>query len=301
MRNELKPENFIVAMFIRDDGERFVLGAGEYPFKADQLHFVANSIASDVVELQGTDGAIMAGQVARAATQPFDGIVGDQSLAKTQIEELRRKFIAFFQIRHTFTVVYVMTDGSAVQRRGGYLVDAPEVKELYQLAPTYHVALGFEDVNYYAYSEDDQGDPTYSDEAKVANANVAGGGLIWDTLGATFDANGAVFEAGVGGQTTIMLNGTGAAYPVWTVVGPALNPTLANETTGQSMSYDGNVAEGQTLVVDMMNQTAKLTGLSVINDIFGDWIWLEVGKNVLSYTNDSDSKESTLNWNEVLG
>ena len=52
---------YILALIIRDDGERLLLGDGAYEFKDSQQHFQPNTYANDVVELQGTDGQMLAG------------------------------------------------------------------------------------------------------------------------------------------------------------------------------------------------------------------------------------------------
>lgn len=171
---------WILALFVRDDGERFLLGDGSYEFEEKQLHFVANAMANDVVEVQGNDGYLLAGQVRRPSTQSFDGYVGDSSTSKAMVEERRRAFFAFFRKNHFYKVIYVFPDGSAIQRKRGFLVDAPEVKELWQIYPKYHVALNFEDINYYYYDEDADGEEIYGKSATINLNSVAqSGGLVW--------------------------------------------------------------------------------------------------------------------------
>ena len=145
--NDIEKKCFILALFIRDDAQRFLLGSGAYEFKDSQLHFSANTTKNDVVEVQGNDGYMLAGQVRRPTTQVFDGYIGDASVTKAEIEGYRRDFLAFFSKNHYFTVVYVFADGSAIQRRRGFIVDAPEVRELWQMYPEYHIGMNFEDVN----------------------------------------------------------------------------------------------------------------------------------------------------------
>lgn len=179
---------YILALFIRDDDERFLLGSGQFEFKDSQKQFEANAIQNDVVEVQGNDGYLLAGQVRRSGTQNFDGYVGDGTMAKTEVEENRRKFFAFYQKNHFYRVVYVFPDGTAIQRKRGFLVDDPTVQELYQQYPEYHVALNFEDVNYYTYSENEQGEEIYAEEAIIDLSVLrATGGLIWDEYGAVSD------------------------------------------------------------------------------------------------------------------
>ena len=183
--NEIEKKCFILALFIRDDAQRFLLGSGAYEFKDSQLHFSANTMKNDVVEVQGNDGYMLAGQVRRPTTQVFDGYIGDASVTKAEIEGYRRDFLAFFSKNHYFTVVYVFADGSAIQRRRGFIVDAPEVRELWQMYPEYHIGMNFEDVNYYRYGENAQGEEAYGKSATVELSTSLFGGLEWDEGGLT--------------------------------------------------------------------------------------------------------------------
>lgn len=179
---------YILALIKRDDGERLLLGSGFYEFDKGQKHFNPNTFANDIVELQGADGQLLAGQVRRSTSQSFDGVIGDGTTSKATVEQKRREFFLFFRKQHHYTVVYIFPDGTAIKRDRGYITDAPAVQELYQVQPKWHIALAFEDVNYYSYAEDAQGNEIYSYEAELGLANIADGGLVWDTNGATSDA-----------------------------------------------------------------------------------------------------------------
>lgn len=182
------PKCYILSLFVRDDGERFVLGSGYYEFKDKQMHFKANTVANDVIEVQGNDGYLLAGQVRRPGSQDFDGFVGDGTVDKAEVEQKRRDFLAFFRKNHFYKVVYVFSDGTAIQRKRGFLTDDPTVKELYQIYPEYHVALNFEDVNYYSYAEDEDGEEIYSKIAEIhLTQRKATGGLVWDSVGIVWD------------------------------------------------------------------------------------------------------------------
>lgn len=171
---------WILALFIRDDGERFLLGDGAYDFKESQQHFSANEFVNDTVDVQGNDGILLAGQVRRASSQVFDGYIGDGTTPKSLVENYRRDFIDFFAKNHFYKVVYVLPDGSAVQRQRGFIVDAPEVKELWQQTPEYHVALNFEDTNYYVYDENAEGEEIYGELANIILSGANGGGAVWE-------------------------------------------------------------------------------------------------------------------------
>lgn len=179
---------YILALFIRDDGERFLLGSGYYEFKDEQMHFSANTIENDTISVQGNDGYLLAGQVRRPGSQEFNGFVGDGTVDKSMVEQKRRDFFSFFRKNFFYKVVYVFPNGTAIQRKRGFLVDDPTVQELYQIYPQYHVALNFEDVNYYSYAEDDDGQEIYAKVAEIQlTASAASGGLMWDTYGVIWE------------------------------------------------------------------------------------------------------------------
>lgn len=302
--HDITLQGFILALFIRDDGERFLLGSGAYEFKEKQLHFEANTFNNDIVEVQGNDGVFLAGQVRRASDQQFAGYVGDNTVDRQDIETYRRNFLAFFRKNHYYTVVYVFHDGTAIQRRKGFITIAPEVKELYQFMPEYSVSLNFEDVNYYAYSEDDEGNETYTKSATVpVSTGARNGGLIWDATGVVWDQVGATWEKTTSaGPIIIQVDAIDNVYPLWKVIGPAVNPQLTIVTTGTTIKYTGNVTSGKTLLIDMTNKIATLNGTSVIDNVSGEWLYLAPGNNRVTYTtNNAGAPDSTIYWQEIVG
>ena len=292
---------YILALFIRDDGERFLLGDGAYDFKEDQMHFIGNIFNNDIVEVQGNDGLLLAGQVRRPSSQSFDGYIGDATVAKSDIETYRRDFFAFFRKNYYYTVVYIFQDGTAIQRKRGFIVDAPEVKELFQLFPEYHIALNFEDTNYYDYQEDSDGKEIYSKTVNIYPATgPIRGGLIWDSVGVVWDNIGATWEEGGGGTSTVLVESIDNVYPIWEINGPAVNPEIENVETGIIFKYTGSINASQTLTVDTLAKTASLNGVNVLNNISGSWLYLEPGNNRIVYTTDNvGALPCTLKWQEV--
>ena len=299
---DITEQNWILAMFIRSDGERFLLGDAPYDFNSSQQHFAANSVVNDLVDVQGGDGSLLAGQVLRATTQEFNGYIGTFLNTKVEIEKARERFIAFFAKGYFYDVVYIFTDGTAIRRQRGFLVDAPAVTELFQQSPSYHVALSFEDINYYSYAEDDDGNPIYSGEVEIEQQAVSAAGLVWDEVGIVWDDMGAIWEGAGSGITTINVDSPFKTYPIWVVQGSTTNPSLEVLETGTNLHYNGVIAEGQELVVDCYEQTALLNGLSVIENIEGDWLVLNPGINRINYsTAQSTTGKALLKWNEVVG
>lgn len=299
----IETQCFIMALFIRNDGERFLLGDGMYEFKDGQKHFAANSISNTTIDVQGADGVLLAGQTRRAAKQSFNGYVGDATVTKENIEEARREFIAFFKtgIEYRYEVVYIFPNGSAIKRQRGFLVDAPSVEEIWQIHPEYHVALNFEDVNYYTYNEDADGNELYGQSANILLYNAVTGGFPFDERGLIWDEQGAICYPRLGGTTTLNINSIQPIYPVWTVTGEADNPRLVNHTNDMSIEYRGRVSPGQTLVIDLLNQTALLDGVNVLNNVVGDWMSFEPGINIVDYITDNpNAPSSNIKWQEIV-
>lgn len=289
--NEIDRKCFIMALFIRDDAKRLLLGSGAYEFKESQLHFAANSMTNDVVEVQGNDGYMLAGQVRRPTTQVFDGYIGDASVNKSEIEGFRREFFSFFQKNHFFTVVYLMADGTAIQRRRGFIVDAPEVKELWQMFPEYHIGMNFEDVNYYRYSENASGEETYGKSANVGLSTDVVGGLVWD-----YEEGTAEFS---GSDMSIMNTRAGALE-----IGRIKGDTYQQTETGKNLLppiADGTYARnGVSLTVSngIMSFSGTCTGTV-------DW-YIALSKDVVlsasTYTrSENRSQMARLNTNLATG
>lgn len=297
------PRGWIMAMFIRSDGARFLLGDGAYQFAEKQQQFAANTVSNTVVSVQGSDGVLLAGQTKRAAAQNFDGYVGDASMTREDVENYRRKFLAFFAggVDVRYEVVYIFPNGTAIKRQRGFIVDAPAVPELWQIHPEYHVALNFEDPNYYTYAEDENGNELYGQEANVSLYNAKSGGFEFDNKGLVWGVSGAYCLPGLGGTMSLKIQSTETVYPVWTIRGLVENPVLENLTTRTSVKYNGRVGIGQTLEIDMLNQTALLDGTNVLPNIEGVWVNLAPGINRLNYiASNENAPDSTVKWAEVV-
>lgn len=297
------PRCWVMALFIRSDGERFLLGDGAFQFIESQQHFSANEVDNTVVSLQGSDGVLLAGQTKRATPQSFDGYVGDATVSREDVEQYRRDFLAFFaggaDVR--YEVVYIFPDGSAIKRQRGFISDAPAVPELWQVHPEYHVSLNFEDPNYYTYAEDADGNELYGQEANISLYNSTTGGFEWDSVGLVWQEDGLYCLSGLGGAVSLNIKSTKTVYPIWTVNGLAETPILRNLTTNTWVKYNGRVGIGQTLVVDMLNQTALVDGTNVLPNMDGSWINFAPGVNRLQFITENDNaSDSTVKWAEVV-
>lgn len=299
---EIKSRCWILALIVREDGERLLLGDGAFMFREGQQHFPGNNISNTVVEVQGNNGVMLAGQTMQAANQNFEGYIGDASLSKVEIENYRRQFINFFQLNQYYQVIYILPDGTAIKRQRGFITTPPSVEELWQIHPQYSVALNFEDINYYKYEEDPvTGEEIYGQSATLLLQNAVTGGWVWDENGLVWDNTGAEIAPGKGGTTVVKIDSSDQVYPVWTISGLADNPRLINLTTGQELRYTGRVSVGQTLVIDMLNQTATLNGKNVLPNVSGSWMSFAPGINRVSYeTDNNNAPTSKIEWAEVV-
>lgn len=277
--------SFILALFIRDDGERFLLGDKGFDFKDSQLHFSANTIENDEVAKQGVDGVMLAGQVRRASVQSFDGYIGDGSTLKEEVEQMRRDFIAFFAKGHHFRVIYIDCNRNAWQRKGGYLVDAPEVKELWQIHPEYHVGLNFEDVNYYEYDENAEGEEILSNIISVPISSDVEGGLVWDENGAVSEPEEIEYDT-----ETATASGTNISISD-AVAAPLSDFKLKGET-----SQNGTPTPDAPVAV----QTVTGENVVKISDGQGNEQSYEVnlGKNLYDKSASTDGKRLAANGEE---
>lgn len=269
--DSITTKGWILALFIRDDGERFLLGDGWYDFKDSLQHFQPNTFANDIVELQGTDGQLLAGQVRRSASQAFDGYVGDALTSKADIEQRRRDFLMFFRKKHFYKVIYIFCDGSAIQRDRGYIVDAPSVPEMWQKFPSYHVALAFEQVNYYEYAEDEDGKEIFAHMADINVSTIMAGGLVWDE-------DGAVSED-IGWTSPIELSGT--TITINDVIEDAPMTVVKLEGNATQQTYSGaNIFNRTTGTEDVGLIWANGNTTSNTNAVASDYIAVSANEKI---------------------
>ena len=283
--DQITTKCFILALFIRDDGQRLLLGDGYYDFNQKLQHFQANTIANDVVELQGDNGQLLAGQVMRSGAQKFEGYIGDATTNRQTIEQKRSDFMAFFRIKHFYQVIYILPDGTAIQRRRGYLTDAPAVPEIFQKFPEYHIALNFEDANYYEYAEDEHGDEIYAHIIELALSGNATGGLVWDAIGAV--TNGISWSN------------------IQTAQGEYISITNALDIPAKLASVEmlGNAEQDGTPTPDSPVAVQTVTGEQVIKNEGSDdsqEFEVNLGKNLFSISQDTIITNAYLTNNTTL-
>lgn len=54
---------------------------------------------------------------------------------------------------------------------------------------------------------------------------------------------------------SLTVPGDVTTYPVWRITGPATDPTITNERTGEKFSFTGEIRAGETITIDSKNNT----------------------------------------------
>ena len=102
-----------------------------------------------------------------------------------------------------------------------------------------------------------------------------------------------------GGGVTINNLGNAEYYPTITVQGPLNIFSLINDTTGKTISYNGELLAEDTLILDMYNRTAVKNGIT--NDLLNignnpDWWWLDAGNNAIRLVAGGGTGSATINY-----
>ncbi|MFD5089317.1 hypothetical protein ACFWMR_01855 [Amycolatopsis thailandensis] len=148
-------------------------------------------------------------------------------------------------------------------------------------------------------------DPRWLDTTmQVAGPFTVGGvvadGLDWGSGGLDW-ANGGLDwgSSGNGGVLSLTNPGSAPTWPVFTVVGPLVNPALTNPVTGDVIAYTGTVEAGQTLVID----TSPFTRSVALNGVdrsgllaSAQWIEIPPGGQVTVQFSGAGAGTVTASW-----
>lgn len=104
-------------------------------------------------------------------------------------------------------------------------------------------------------------------------------------------------------DTTIVNAGNELTEPTIVINGPGTGFTITNVTTGESFYIDDTLVAGQTIEIDMTENTVLLNGTSNIYDKFsGDFFSLAPGNNEISIAVGSGSTSATnliISWRDA--
>lgn len=291
--------------FIRDDGERLAInGASGLVSQATDDWMPAKTLRTSSFTYADADGGQMVKQHYDPWPITFSGYIVRPTTATTTAT--RNELLRYFTTNHYFTAIFTDCDGVDMSAPSGWISSAPEVtlRGKQERHPKFSLELTFGDPYLYEYAEDKNGNPTYANSIEVPKfeQKATAVGYMYSGAGYIYYAGGYEYTGKINQVPTINVNSTQPVAPIWTVTGQAANPTITNLTTNTSMSYNGTIASGQTLVVDCLNQTAMIGTADVSRFLSGDWLTLAVGSNKLRYetTSQSDTKNSKLSWNGVI-
>jgi hypothetical protein len=111
--------------------------------------------------------------------------------------------------------------------------------------------------------------------------------------------------AAVNGQALVTNAGTTLSYPILTITGPGSNPSISNLTTGGRVSLLYTLGVGETLVVDTLNRTVMLGGVSsrygAIDFLNTTWWGLAPGVNDvrLAFSSFSNGASLRVDWRDA--
>lgn len=297
-------KKFYIRKIVRDDGEQFTFDQEEIYLAEDNTLLVNADVETTFEDYTEADGGEMIAQKLPSFEQEINGLIVPKI---TDYWTLRAKLTDFFQVRHTYYIVYEKISGETFTSGEKFKTGAAWISVALQVPPKpyenyspWSITFRIGSPHYQEYNEDSSGEETYTNSAIVPIVSGASGGRTWDEDGAVWDSVGAVWEAGEGGVQEILANSSATVYPVWVVQGEAVNPSIVNDSLDMEAQYTGTVAEGQTLTVDFEQGTAMLDGINVTRNLSGQFS-LKPGTNLVAFDADNaTASSSTIKWNNYL-
>lgn len=297
-------KKFYLKKIVRDDGQQFIFDQENFYLAKDNTLLIASQVETTYEDYTEADGGEMIAQKLPSFEQPIQGLLITK---EANYWDLRNKLSGFFQVRHTYYLVYekisgeTFTSGEKFKTGGAWISESLQVPPRpYEEYSQWSVTFRIGSPNLQEYTEDPSGQETYANSAIVPLVSGATGGREWDEYGSVWDSVGAVWEAGEGGVQEILVNSSSTVYPIWIVSGEAVNPSIRNESGDIVATYTGTVAAGQTLTVNFEQGTAMLDDVIVTRNLSGQFN-LRPGIDLVAFDIDSGSAtSSTLKWNNYL-
>ena len=219
---------------------------------------------------EGTDGGFLDAEFEKMRTIVLEGqVIGDVNYVETFLDTLKGNWAP----RRTSIPFYFAHPGVAERcifvKPLGCRYDIDALRR-----------VGSADIQFICQAED----PRIYDTA-LQTVQVAQGLPI--TTGTSYPlAYSFGFGAVVSPEGSMVVNGGNRPTPaVITLTGPVTNPVIYNDTTGNTLTFEIDVATGDTLVIDLGYRTVKLNGSVSRRSalIEPDWFLLEPGGNFLRY------------------
>lgn len=284
--------------FVRDDGEKLGLDGVEI-FLAEENELVMRSNpTTTALEYTGADGGEMVRQRNAVFEQTIQGLIVPKT---SSYWALAQHLSQFFQINHTYKIIYVGKDGGMYAQHDAWISEGlqvpPTAREQYAY---WNITFAVGNTIVTEYAEDSAGEPIAANRVTVSLSNLAVGGREWDGTGAVWDGTGSVWEEGEGGEKVITVQSARSVYPIWTIQGPCVRPKITNRNNGTTAYFDGTVSTGQTLVVDFAAGTARMDGATVSRYLNG-LLELQNGANTMSFESDGGAQtRCEIGWNNII-
>lgn len=284
--------------FIRDDGQQLKFDATELYLAKKNTLLNRPDPNTTAVSYTEADGGEMIRQKNKTYAQKVNGLIVPKT---TDYWVLCSSLSQFFQVNHTYKIIYAKKDGSMFAVSNAWISDGlqivPVPREEYS---SWDITFTIGNVNWSDYAEDKDGKEIYSNTVTIPLVTLSAGGEEWDSVGAVWDSVGEVWESGAGGIQTVNIASTKTIYPVWVVKGPCVNPELRNNTTSSTASYTGTVANGQTLTVDFENSVAYLD-TALVTRLVSGLVSFDPGENLVAFSSDGGATtDSTISWNNII-
>ncbi|HVB24131.1 MAG TPA: hypothetical protein VNG51_19490 [Ktedonobacteraceae bacterium] len=154
----------------------------------------------------------------------------------------------------------------------------PVFAHTYNTWTKYQLTLVAPDGRLYGTSQQNSGQIT----------TLIGGGFVVPTVVPVVSSGSS------GGSVTVTNSGTAESHPILTFVGPLTNPYIVNQTTGYAFQLNYTILGGDSIVVDMYEQSVVYNNssnfISYRNDPISSWWTIVPGSNTiaLSTSNSSD-------------
>jgi|GEM_PF-1517750 len=297
---------FYIKKLVRDDGATLEFDAEEVFLAEDNANLLMRpDVETTAIDYTEADGGEMIAQKLPSFEQEINGLIFAKN---TDYWTLRSRLTAFFQIKHTFFIVYTKASREAGVTGELFRSGDAWISTNLQVPPTpteeysnWSVGLTIGSPALQQYAENAAGQEIPANSVPIGLISGATGGSQWDAKGQVWDSVGQVWTTGEGGLKNISVDSELDVYPTWVISGTAVNPSIRNNTTRTEATYNGTVAAGQTLVVDFREGTAKLDGVVVSKNLSGE-LKLARGSNAVGFeTEGGDATTSTLTWNNYLG
>jgi hypothetical protein len=292
-------DKFYIKQIIRDDNARLRFDGREIYLDETNTLLTNPDPNTTAIDYTDSDGGEMIRQTSPSWEEQLNGVIFARTSSYWDLEITLRQF---FQINHTYRVIYIKRDGSQFARGPAWISRALQVPPTAEEDhSTWLLALTFGQSPRFEYKEDSQGNEVFANSVTLPLLTNNIGGEWWDETGGVWDELGEVWQGGEGGVQVVNIASIGRIYPIWVVDGPCINPSLQNNTTDTQAFYSGTVATGQTLVVDFSTGVSTLDGSLVSRNLFGQ-ISCNPGDNIMGFNSEGgDTDSSVIKWNNIIG